>query len=296
MPELAIVTCRDLPDWEVDDTPLLEELRRLGADYRLVPWDDPGTDWSDFGAALIRTTWDYADRIEDFLAWSKMAAEQTRLFNGPEVLEWNLDKIYLRDLEQRGIRITDSVFADRGQPIDLRALCEERSWKKAFLKPTVGASARETLPVEFDDDSLAKGQAHLDRLLREEGMIIQPFLSAVLDEGEFSIVFVDGKATHGVRKVPVPGDYRVQDDYGASDMPWAYEAGDLEFATRTLDACVDTLGIEASKLLYGRVDFLRADDGALRINEVELVEPSMFFRHGPGAAEKLARAFADRAA
>ena len=136
--------------------------------------------------------------------------------------------------------------------------------------------------IRFDVSKLDRAEAHLERLLPNEAMLLQPYLSRVESEGEGSVIFVDGELTHAVRKLPVPGDYRVQDDFGASDEPWLLSDAEAELARRVVD-CV------GQPLLYARVDFLRDDAGELRVNELELVEPSLFFRHGPHAAPLLAK-------
>ena len=117
--------------------------------------------------------------------------------------------------------------------------------------------------------------------------MVQPYLASVETHGEVSAIFIDGVITHTVRKCPVPGDYRVQDDFGASDEPFPLSEADLELAHRVVDA------VEGD-LVYARTDFLRDDDGALRLTELELVEPSLFFRHAPHAAEALVDAVCRR--
>ena len=114
-------------------------------------------------------------------------------------------------------------------------------------------------------------------------------------DGEFSAIFIDGALTHGVRKVPVPGDYRVQDDYGAADYPYALSPDAMQAAQQACAAAAALLKLDHG-LLYARVDFLWGDDGTVYLNELELVEPSLFFRHGPQAATALADALLRRAA
>jgi glutathione synthase/RimK-type ligase-like ATP-grasp enzyme len=138
-----------------------------------------------------------------------------------------------------------------------------------------------------DAAQLPAAQRHLDRLLAGEDMMVQPYLPSVESLGEVSAVFVDGRFSHAVRKVPVPGDYRVQDDFGASDEP-------TTLAERELALAGSIMELVESELLYGRADFLRDAAGELRLTELELVEPSMFFRHAPHAARALAEALCRR--
>ena len=125
--------------------------------------------------------------------------------------------------------------------------------------------------------------------------MLQPYRESVETEGELSLVVVDGEATHGVRKIPVPGDYRVQDDFDASDVPHEFAADERAALLEVVVAAERELAMPTGSLLYARVDVLRAPDGGLDLNELELVEPSLFFRHRAAAAERLAEALLRRA-
>jgi hypothetical protein len=290
---LALATCRSLPDWEVDDRPLREALRGEGAAVEEPAWDDPGVDWRSFDACLIRTTWDYMERRDEYVAWAERAGAATRLFNPAAVVRWNTHKSYLRDLEERGVAIVPTEWLPRGAPAAVGVLAGRRGCSRAFLKPVIGATARETLRFAADRDGLRAAQEHADRLLPTEGLMLQPYLERVETDGEVSAIFVDGELTHGVRKVPVAGDYRVQDDFGARDFPYPF-AGDERAVAETVVATAGRALNLSGPLLYARADFLRGPAGELLLTELELVEPSLFFRHAPSAAGRLAAALLRR--
>ncbi len=281
---IALATYDHLPDWQNDETPLHAALESLGHDVRAPSWTDPSVDWSGFDACVLRTTWDYMERHDEFAAWTERVSAETRLFNPLPVVRWNSHKSYLRDLAGRGVRTVPTVWLETGATVDLCATLAERGWSRAFLKPAIGATARETLRFTDRAADLAAAQAHVDRLLAVEDMLLQPYLAKVETEGEVSAIFIDRAFSHAVRKRPVPGDYRVQDDFGAHDEPTTLTAGDIADARRALDAT----GFD--DLLYARADFLRDDDGALCLTELELIEPLLFFRHDTGAARRLAEA------
>ena len=159
----------------------------------------------------------------------------------------------------------------------------------------IGARARETLAFEANPTALVEAQAHVDRLLLREGVMVQPFLQSVQAEGEYSVIFIDGAVTHVVRRIPAPGDHRVMDDPGARDEPAELPSSDIVLAGDARRACEDILGC-TGPLLYARVDVLRDDTGCMVVNEVELVEPSLFFRHCDDAAEALAASLLARLA
>lgn len=284
---IALATCRNLPDWEVDDAPLHAALLRRGVDLTHPAWDDAEFEWHTCDAVLIRTTWDYQERRDEFLRWAGNVARDMPLFNPFPVLQWNTDKHYLMDLNDRGVPTVPTVWLSAGSAIDLPTLLDSRGWQRAFLKPAIGATARETLRFRADADGLASAKAHLDRLLPREAMLLQPYLQSVEQLGELSLVFIDGQFSHAVHKFPVPGDYRVQDDFGARDEPARITDEQMDLACRVIAAA-------APGLLYARTDFLHDDDGNLRLTELELVEPSMFFRHGADAADRLADALIRR--
>jgi glutathione synthase/RimK-type ligase-like ATP-grasp enzyme len=291
---LALPTHRELPDWEVDDLPLHAALRARGARVERPIWDEPGTDWSGFDAVLIRTTWNYQEKRADFVAWAEAVERVTRLFNPARVVRWNTEKTYLFDLARRGVRVTPTVWLERGRRVDLAELCETHRITRGFLKPIVGAASRGTLRFAADHAGLASAQAHADRLLPQEGLMLQPYRDTVETEGELSLILVDGEPLHGVRKVPVPGDYRVQDDFDATDLPHVFAPDELESLRAIVAAAELELGLPPAGLLYARVDVLRAPDGGLYLNELEIVEPSLFFRHGPSSAGRLAEALLRR--
>ena len=274
---LALATQADLQDWEVDDAPFHAALAERCAFDRPV-WNDPSVDWAAYDAVLIRTTWDYNADRDAFVRWARSVPV---LFNPAEVIAWNVDKTYLRDLEERGVPCIPTVWEPTGGDVDAAL---ER-WGRAFLKPTNGATARKTLRFSDRDE----GRAFLQRCLDEgEDMMLQPYLERVEQAGELSAILFEGRISHAVRKVPVAGDYRVQDDFGASDFPVALTADQAALFERIAAA------VPFDDLLYARIDLLESPRG-LVVTEVELVEPSLFFRHAPGSAHVLATALVSRA-
>jgi hypothetical protein len=149
--------------------------------------------------------------------------------------------------------------------------------ERAIVKPAVSGGAQGLRRVAAGE------QVHAD-----EDLLIQPFLASIVDEGELSLFYAAGELTHMVRKVPGAGDIRVQPEFGS--VVTLEEPGDE--ARAASQVVLDAIG---QRLLYARVDLVRAADGTLRLIELEVIEPQLYLRWAPGAAERYARVIADAA-
>lgn len=275
-PTIAVVTGGLAPQDAADaDAPLIDALTRAGAAVTRPSWRDD-VDWSRFGGAVVRSTWDYSDDRDAFVAWAAQVDEVTALWNPADVLRWNTHKSYLMELEERGAPVVPTAWLGRGDRVTLPALQAARGWGPVVIKPAV-ANGGSGLHVSDGDTSAS--QRHLDRLLQDGDVMVQPLLTRVI-EGEVSVVVIDGEVTHVVRKMPAPGERRVQSHLGGR-----YERTDDEGAAALGRWVVDAIGQE---LLFARVDLLRADDGAWQVGEVELTEPDLYLRFAPEAADRLA--------
>ena len=259
---------------------LAQALREQGLSVQRLAWDDPQQDWSQVRGAVLRSTWDYSERSEAFEAWLDKVGQQTLLFNRYDLLRWNMDKHYLRDLAEQEVAIVPSVFVAKGQQMDVLALAQRFGWDEVIIKPVVSAGARDTLRLDLQQPKVA--QQALDAASAREATIVQPFLSSVLLQGELSLIVIGGEVSHAVRKTPRPGDFRVQDDHGGQVMPHIANAEEIAFAEKAVAAC-------PVLPLYARVDVLRDQQGRLRLLELELIEPELFFRFNPLAAASLAQ-------
>mgnify|MGYP002619990873 FL=1 len=268
-----------------DDRWVAEALERRGLSSVRVSWADTEVDWSFYRCAVLRTTWDYFERATEFSNWLDHVQTRTQLLNRPELVRWNMDKHYLLDLADRGIRVVPSVFLERGVAVDLATRIQELGWSRGVLKPAVSGSARHTYVLDPGD--IERHQSIADRLLRDEALIIQPFMPDVVERGEVTLVLFEGRVTHGVLKRPKPGDFRVQDDHGGTVHPHTASPEEIAFAESTLAVLDETP-------LYGRVDLVRDPAGRLAVMELELVEPELWFRMHPPAADRFAAGLAGR--
>lgn len=264
-----------------DDGLLQAALSARGIESVRVDWSAPTVDWSEFDAALFRTTWDYFNRFPEFSEWLAKAEKQTRLLNPTELLWWNVDKHYLADLESRGVPIVPSRFLEKGSNTPLQTILEECGWDEAVLKPCVSGGARHTYRI--NQGTASNYDALTAELLQSEAMMLQPFITDIMAGGEDSLMVIGGAYTHAVRKIAKPGDFRVQDDHGGTVHPLTPSAEQIAFAEQAVAACTP-------RPLYARVDIVRDAEGNLALMELEMVEPELWLRLCPPAAEALAQA------
>jgi len=294
MPRIALVTARAARGTDYDMPLLLAALRQAGAEAQEVDWDDDAIDWSRFDLALLRSTWDYFERLPEFLDWAACVAERTRLANPLPVVRWNTDKHYLAELARAGVSVVPSTFLEPDD--DVAAILEvvlntHPDAPDFVVKPAVGAGSRDAQRRARDDRSGIV--AHARRLLdARRSVLLQPYLDRVDEHGETALLFFDGVFSHAIRKGPL-----LKRGAGATTGLYAKEtieprtpsSDELAVAQRALAA----IPFE-QPLLYARVDLIRDDDGSPRLLELELVEPSVFAEHADGVAERFAQAILRR--
>lgn len=266
-----------------EDLLVQEALEKRGLRTARFDWARPDVDWSNTRAALFRTTWDYFHRFEEFSAWLGKVSAQTRLINPIELVRWNMDKHYLQDLAQRGIHISPAIYIHVGDNTTLEALHRAAGWADMILKPTVSGSARHT--YRLNPGNLPEHEATFQSLIAREDMMLQPFQHQVVEQGELSLMVLAGQYSHAVRKVAKAGEFRVQSDFGGAVYPYEPTREEIAFAERTVAAC-------SPQPIYARADLIRDNNGQLALMELELIEPEMWFRLCPSAAERLAEAVA----
>jgi len=281
-PLVALVTCRDLPDLDADEQLLLAPLASAGVSATVAIWDDPDVDWARFDLAVIRSTWDYVQRRDAFVAWARSVP---RLANPADVLAWNTDKRYLRELTAAGIPVVDTAWIQPGDTVALPAGGE------IVLKPAISAGSLDSGRYDLARPEHRRlATEHAERLLRAgRTAMLQPYLSAVDVDGERSLLVVGGAFIHSVTKAAMlSGPATVTEDlfHAETITPRTATPEEIALALRTLDAVPGG----SDRLLYARVDLIDDADGTARVLEVELTEPSMFMGQAPGSAQRFAAA------
>lgn len=275
--KIAYVSCKNLPEPDIDENPLVEGLRSAGHDASVAGWDDEAVDWASFDAILIRATWNYAWHLDAFRAWIARADEQSTLINPIETLEWNLHKGYLKELEAAGIPIIPTAFFDRNASASIMELCESRGWSRIVIKPTVSAGSFGTRAFDLCKGDAPAAQAFFDEMIAQREMMIQRFIPAVETVGETALIVIDGELTHAIEKRPRFDDQDEQVFLRESITDDMRSMADLVMKTADKDH------------LYARVDVIPDDDGTLMLSELEMLEPSLFFPYCERAVEVFVR-------
>lgn len=279
---IACLTLDDPQDFVIDDPLMHAELRARGHQVSEVPWRHPAC-WDDYDLVIIRTPWDYQKAPDAFLTvLEEIAASSATLANNRSIVRWNLTKHYLVDLEQAGIPIVPTRWhLDGADRADIHQAFSAFGCPELIIKPLVSANADHTYRLPAGNWQAQADQ--LDSIFRDRPCLLQPFISTVTARGEWSLFFFGGRYSHAIRKIPKAGDFRVQEEHGA-DILAADAPESLQVLAASAMACAP------GQLLYARVDFLTTDDHHPLLIELELIEPSLYFRMHPGAAHHFADA------
>ncbi|MBK7391536.1 MAG: hypothetical protein IPI23_21420 [Bacteroidetes bacterium] len=264
-----------------EDRLVSEALIKKGLKVTRTTWDDPDFDWTSTRFAMFRTTWDYFDRFEEFDKWITTTATRTNFINPVPLIRWNIDKHYLADLKLKGINIPPTIFIEPGSEKTLRDLIKNVSWEKFILKPAISGAARHT--YLFDESNVSELESVFKELIAKESMLLQEYQYQITERGEVALMVMGGKFTHAVLKKAKAGDFRVQDDFGGTVHDYIPDKNMIIFAEKIVKTCPI---IPA----YARVDLIWSDTNELLLSELELIEPELWFRKFPAAADVLAEA------
>ncbi len=280
MKRIALATSALHPRLDGDGALLLPALARIGIDSQPAIWDDANVDWSSFDVCVIRSTWDYHNRLEEFLRWSDAVAAKTQLWNSPDIIRWNAQKTYLQELADGGIPIVPTTWFRKGAHVDVVSAMVELKCRRAVVKPVVSANSDHTYVISVDN--IDHSQKLFDSIVRDRDLMMQPYVSSIETRGEVSLLFFQREFSHAVRKTPKQGEFRSQEGFGSTIEAITPRQIEVEFG-KTVIAKID------AELLYSRVDVVYGNDGVLWLTELELIEPSLFFRFDTGSASSFAK-------
>lgn len=259
---------QDAPDFDI----LMPIAAERGVKLEIRRWDAPGLADEGFDAAIVRSTWDYADRVAEFLErLEALDRAGLRIFNPPAALRWNARKTYLRDLEEKGAPVIPTIWAESVDATTIGRAFDTFEAAELVVKPQLGAGSRNTIRVKrnaWSDGDLA--------LAPRGAVMIQPFLPAIETEGERSLFYFNGKTAHAVRKLPAAGKWYANVDGArfSRDIPTSSDRVAAE----------QVLALAPQGMLYARVDLVDGPDGRPRLIELEAIEPYLFFAFAPEGA------------
>ncbi len=289
MYDIAILTDKryvnpEKTDWYIDQV-LLEDrllqtaLENKGIKVTKKDWADKEFDWATTKYAIFRTTWDYFNRFEEFFNWLEETKHKTIFINSTEIINWNIDKHYLQDLSKNGITIAPTLFIEQGDNTTLTDLFIKTKWTEAVIKPAISGAARHTYRVS--PSNYRNYEKIFKELIDKECMLFQEFLNSITEKGEISLIMIDQKFTHAVKKMAKKGDFRVQDDHGGKVERYCPSQTEILFA----EQCIENSPFSP---IYARVDIVYDNKNKISLSELELIEPELWFRNNPESAKLLA--------
>jgi glutathione synthase/RimK-type ligase-like ATP-grasp enzyme len=253
-----------------------------GLELTEIDWRAPIEAFDGIALVMLGTAWDYQDHPEDFIArLDALAARGIIVCNPPDAVRWNADKRYLRELEARGAVTVPTLWQEDCDHAGVVAAMDHFDTNRVVVKRQIGAGGLGQ--HRFTRESLPAAEWRMGR-----ACMVQPFLPGVVEEGEYTLVFVEGDFSHGVLKRAAEGEYRIQSLYGGYECTYEPDPANLAAAQIVVDA------LPFDDLLYARIDMVRLASGELAVMEAELIEPYLYPQQGPDLGKRLARAIVAR--
>lgn len=289
MNNCAILTMENLSDFECYDSLLDKPLAQRGWQTQLVSWRERSVDWQQFDAVIIRSPWDYQDDASAFISvLEEIERSGAVLQNSLATVRWNIDKIYLKSLAEQQVNIVPTLWGSNFSAKDIISFFDYFSCQQIVIKPRISANADNTFWLKKETFETCLSQ--LEDIFSQSEFMVQPFMSSVIEEGEFSLFYFSGKYSHAILKTPKTDDFRVQEEHGGQLELITPEKALLAQAESTL-AAINHLTGEIP--LYARIDFVRDNNAkaAFALMEAELIEPSLYFNMDDNSADNFANAF-----
>lgn len=282
MKKCAFLTIENTDGWFIDDDLVHEPLKKLGWSIENIAWKS-NVDWNQFDIVVMRSTWDYQNDIPRFLdTLEAIESSSAALFNSLETVKWNIDKGYLLELHNQGVPIVPTVKFDHLTEGQIHNALKDLSKDEIIVKPMVGANADDTYRV-----SRAAAQEKIPEILnvfQAKSGFLQPFMKSVVEEGEYSVIYINGQISHVILKTVGKGDFRVQEEHGGGVVPVADPDEQLFTTARQV---MEHVPFET---MYARVDLVRTSDSNFALMELELIEPALYFRFDENSADRFAEA------
>ncbi|MFT4939636.1 MAG: glutathione synthase/RimK-type ligase-like ATP-grasp enzyme [Paraglaciecola sp.] len=283
MKRCAFLSMDSLEDFYAYDTMLFAPLAKLGWQAEEVSWHKQNVDWHEYDVVVIRSTWDYQSDPQAFLKCLEQINAATCLHNSLKLVKWNLSKEYLKDIENQGITIVPTRWFEDFDLPEVADSFESFNTDQLVIKPLISANADHT--YRLTRESLLNQSDTLQKTFADRPFMVQPFLSSIIEEGEYSLFYFAGHYSHCILKMPKEHDFRVQEEHG----------GQLKLVEATdemLTQARHTLASLPDDALYARIDLIRYGQ-EFALMEVELIEPSLYFNMDANSPQRFAEAFVE---
>lgn len=283
--KVAFLSMDSLKNFYTYDKLLFEPLKTLGWIAEEISWRNEKVNWSDFEAVIVRSTWDYQNDLEKFKIVLEKINSVSHLENDLELMRWNMNKNYLFDLEQKGVRIVETIWEKKFNSETALKYFEKLNTDEIIIKPNISANADNTF--RLTKEKLYDNISELEKIFEAKEFMVQPFIQNIIDEGEYSLFFFNGKFSHSVLKKPKEKDFRVQEEHGGDIQPITAPA-EIVLVAENIIKKLFTIP------LYGRVDLVRTKNNEFALMELELIEPSLYLNKDEKSPFRFAKAFNER--
>ena len=283
MKKCAFLSMDNLDDFEVYDHLLFEPLKKLGWQAEEISWRNDEVDWNYYEAVIIRSPWDYQKDPKAFLkVLNDIEESEALLENSLEIVNWNIDKTYLRDLESQGVEIVPSRWYQTFNADLFPSVFSNLKSEEIVIKPTISAGADDTFRIHESNYGIFIND--LKSVFKDRPFLVQPFMDNIIEEGEFSVFFFGDTYSHTILKTPKNNDFRVQEEHGGRLTLVEPEENLLNVA-RTMRDMIQP------EPLYTRADYVRTAQNTFALMELELIQPSLYFNMEQDSPERFAKVF-----
>jgi len=282
---VAFLSTDNLENFFTYDKLLIEPMKNIGWIAEEVSWRNENVNWSDYDSVIVRSTWDYQNDSEKFIGVLEKINSVSHLENDLDLMKWNMNKNYLFDLEQKGVKIVDTIWERKFNRNLAHEYFDKLDTDEIIIKPNISANADNTF--RLTREKLDKNLGQLEKIFTAREFMVQPFLNSIIEEGEYSLFFFDGKFSHSVLKKPKENDFRVQEEHGGDIQPFKVSS-ELILIAENIIKKLSTIP------LYGRVDLVRTKENEFALIELELIEPSLYLNKDDQSPAKFVKAFEER--
>ncbi len=283
MKKVVFLSMDSLADFICYDQLVFEPLKKLGWEAEEISWRKSNVEWDKYDAVIVRSTWDYqSDPIEFSDVLEKINNSLAHLENDLSIMKWNMNKNYLKDLQDKGIRIVDTVWEKAFIPGKAEHYFDLLDSDEIIIKPNISANAENTFRIKKYD---FKNQLQvLESVFSKREFMVQKFMKNIIDEGEYSLFYFGGEYSHSIIKMPKENDFRVQEEHGGRIFSINPDVELKKIAEKIINKIKPVP-------LYARIDLVRTQDNDFALIELELIEPSLYFNLDDESPRRFAMIF-----